>query len=403
MKIFKPAFTGLSNTEKEFVINLYKNGVLDRDEVKTVYPPFYSYLFGIGEAEIDGKSDWKYYLEAYRESKVADSDNSYLQQYYATGCVNSTNLYSMYYELQRQESLIAPYIGSADIYVLDGVGAEYVPLIMDLLVNNGYEVEYCDYASCHLPSITDVNKEYLDTVGYKEWYLEFDQKVIHGEFYKTAVNLRKAFDILEDKIREIVQESAGRKILITADHGATARAKWTETKKKYYFDKADHEGRCCKIDSKNEYTDTEDYIVYEDEGKPGNPYIISLNETSLFNRPKYENHGGATVEEMLVPVIVAGSETGQKKIVYKVVDDKLEVTGLDKKVVFAIIPDPEEAFVIETDGTKHQLMADSGMYSAELLSGKEQDIKVTISGKEYKFHVVNKAKKNMMEDDGFDD
>lgn len=309
----------------------------------------------------------------------------------------------MYYELQRQESLIAPYIGSADIYVLDGVGAEYVPLIMDLLVNNGYEVEYCDYASCHLPSITDVNKEYLDTVGYKEWYLEFDQKVIHGEFYKTAVNLRKAFDILEDKIREIVQESAGRKILITADHGATARAKWTETKKKYYFDKADHEGRCCKIDSKNEYTDTEDYIVYEDEGKPGNPYIISLNETSLFNRPKYENHGGATVEEMLVPVIVAGSETGQKKIVYKVVDDKLEVTGLDKKVVFAIIPDPEEAFVIETDGTKHQLMADSGMYSAELLSGKEQDIKVTISGKEYKFHVVNKAKKNMMEDDGFDD
>lgn len=403
VKIFKPAFTGLSNTEKEFVINLYKNGVFDRDEVKTVYPSFYSYLFGIGEAEIDGKSDWKYYLEAYRESKVADSDNSYLQQYYATGCVNSTKLYSMYYELQRQESLIAPYIGSADIYVLDGVGAEYMPLIMDLLVNNGYEVEYCDYASCHLPSITDVNKEYLDTVGYKEWYLEFDQKVIHGEFYKTAVNLRKAFDILGEKIREIVQESAGRKILITADHGATARAKWTETKKKYNFDKADHEGRCCKIDSKNEYTDTEDYIVYEDEGKPGNPYIISLNETSLFNRPKYENHGGATVEEMLVPVIVAGPANGQKKIVYKVVDDKLEVTGLDKKVLFAIIPDPEEAFVIEADGTKHQLMADSGMYSAELLSGKEQDIKVTISGKEYKFHVVNKVRKNMMEDDGFDD
>ena len=36
-------------------------------------------------------------------------------------------------------------------------------------------------------------------------------------------------------------------------------------------------------------------------------------------------------------------------------------------------------------------------------SGKEQDIKVIIASKEYKFHVVNKAKKNMMEDDGFDD
>ena len=403
LKIFKPAFTGLSNTEKEFVINLYANGVLDKDEIKSVYPAFYSYLFGLGEAEIDGKTDWKYYLEAYRASKVADADNPYLKQYYESGYASSTNLYSMYYELQRQEALIAPYVGKTDIYVLDGVGAEYIPLIVDLLSANGYETEYCDYAACHLPSITDVNKEYLSSVDYKEWFLDFDQKVIHGEFYKPAVNLRKAFDILEVKIKEIVQEASGERILITADHGATARAKWTETKKKYNFDGADHEGRCCKLASKDDYTDTVDYIVYEDEGKPGNPYIISLNETSLYNRPKYENHGGATAEEMLVPVIVAGPQTGQKKTVYKVIDDKLEVTGLDKIVRFAIVPDPEDAYVVEADGTKHPLIAEGGMYSAELSSGKEQDIKVVVPGKEHKFHVTNKAKKNMMEDDGFDD
>lgn len=403
LKIFKPAFTGLSNTEKEFVINLYSNGVLDKEEIKSVYPALYSYLFGLGEAEIEGKTDWKYYLEAYRTSKVADADNPYLQQYYASGCASSTNLYSMYYDLQRQETLIAPYVGKSDIYVLDGVGAEYIPLIVDLLAANGYETEYCDYAACHLPSITDVNKEYLSAIDYKEWFLDFDQKVIHGEFYKPAINLRKAFDILEAKIKEIVQEASGTKILITADHGATARAKWTETKKKYNFDGADHEGRCCKIASKDAYSDTVDYIVYEDEGKPGNPYVISLNETSLYNRPKYENHGGATAEEMLVPVIVAGPQNGQKRTIYKVVDDKLEVSGLDKVVRFVIIPDAEDAFVIEADGTKHQLVEAGGMYSAELNSGKEQDIKVVVPGKEHKFHVTNRGKKNMMEDDGFDD
>lgn len=404
VKIFKPAFTGLSKTEKEFIINLYKNGVLEKEEIQTVYPAFYSYLYGTGEDEIEGKNDWKYYLEAYRQSKVADADTPYLHQYYETGCANSTNLYSMYYELQRQEALIAPYADSTDIYVLDGVGAEYIPLLFDLLESNGYEIEYCDYAACHLPSITDVNKVYLESVSYKEWFLDFDQKVIHGEFYKSAVNLRKAFDILEGKIKDIVQESVGRRILITADHGATARAKWTDTKKKYNFTEADHEGRCCSIASKTDYADTLDYIVYEDEGKPGNPYIIALNETSLYNRPKYENHGGATIEEMLVPVIVAGPHTGQKKIVYKVIDDKLEVTGLDRTVRFAIVPDPNDAYVIEADGTKQQLVADSGMYSAVLSSGKEQDIKVVIDGKDNKkFHVINKAKKNMMEDDGFDD
>ena len=402
-QIFKPAFTGLSNTEKEFVINLYANGVLGKDEIKSVYPSFYSYLFGLGEDKIDGKTAWKHYLEAYRASKVANADNPYLVQYYTSGCASSTNLYSMYYELQRQEALIAPYEGKADIYVLDGVGAEYIPLIVDLLSKHGYETEYCDYAACHLPSITDVNRAYLSSVEYKEWFLDFDQKVIHGDLYKPTTNLRKAFDILETKIKEIIQDAAGKKILISADHGATARAKWTETKKKYNFDGADHEGRCCKVTSKDDYAETADYIVYEDEGKPGNPYIISLNETSLYNRPKYENHGGATVEEMLVPVIVAGLRTGQKKTVYKVIDDKLEVTGLDKIIRFAIVPAPEDAYVVEVDGTKHSLVAEGGMYSAELTSGKEQDVKIVVSGKEYKFHVSNKAKKRMMEDDGFDD
>lgn len=404
IRVFKPAFTGLSKTEKEFVINLYINGVLDKIEIKSVYPSFYSYLFGNGEMEIKGKDEWKYYLRAYRESKTADADNPYLQQYYSTGRANANALYGMYYELQRQETLVAPYADNAGVYVLDGVGAEYIPLIIDLIALNGYEVEYCDYAACHLPSITDINKEYLSSIAYDEWFLDFDQNVVHGDYYKPAVNLRKAFDILEGKIREIIQEAAGKRIVITADHGATARAKWTDTKKKYNFDGADHEGRCCRISSKSDYEDTIDYIVYEDEEKPGQPYVIALNETSLYNRPKYENHGGATVEEILVPVIVAGPQNAQKEVVYKVIDDKLEVSGLDKKVKFAIIPVPkDEAFVVEADGTKHLLVLEGDMYTAELTSGKEQDIVVTVANKDHKFHVVNRAKKNMEGDDGFDD
>ncbi|MCI9127451.1 MAG: BREX-4 system phosphatase PglZ [Eubacterium sp.] len=404
LRVFKPAFTGLSNTEKEFVINLYSNRVVTKEEIKVVYPSLYSYAFGIGEEAIDDKSEWKHYLQAYRESKIADEDNLYLFQYYTGGRANATNLYNMYYDLQRQETLVAAHSEGADVYVLDGVGAEYIPLIIDLIALNGYEIEFCDYAACHLPSITDVNKEYLSAIGYKEWFLDFDQQVIHGEFYKSAVNLRKAFDILAVKIREIIQESFGKRIVITSDHGATARAKWTDTKKKYNFDNADHEGRCCTITSKEAYEDTVDYIVYEDEGKPGNPYLISLNETSLYNRPKYENHGGATVEEMLVPVIVAVPQSGQKKVNYRVIDDKTEVSGLDKNVRFAIIPDPEEdVYIMESDGTKHLLVIEGNMYEAELSSGKEQDVIVTVANKEYKFHVVNKAKKNMEGDDGFDD
>lgn len=405
-RIFKPAYTGLSNSEKEFVINLYSNGVVEKTEIQGMYPALYIYLFGTAESNIAGKDEWKVYLKAYRESKVAGRDNQYLKQYYESGCANSTNLYSMYYALQRQEAAVAPYVDNADLYILDGVGAEYLPLLVELIRNRGYEIEFCDYAACHLPSITDVNKAYLSELNYKDWILTFDQEVVHGggEYYKTALNLRKAFDILEGIIKNIASESEGKRIVITADHGATARARWTYTQKKYSFEDADHEGRCCKVSDKSAYSDTVDYIVFEDEAKPGKPYVISLNETSLNNRPKFENHGGATVEEMLVPVIVAAPGGNKKKKSYKVLDEKLEVTGLDKKVSFVIVPDPDaDAYVIEADGEKHILTVEGTHYVVDLNSGREQDISVVVDGTEYKFHTVNKSKKNMEGDDGFDD
>lgn len=403
MTVFKPAFTGLSTVEKEFVINLYSNEVISKAEIKVVYPQLYTYLFGTSESLIKGKEEWKLYLQAYRESKVAGKDNSYLKQYYETGCANSSNLYSMYYEIPRQEASITQYQEESDIYILDGVGAEYLPLLVEMIRAKGYEIESCDYAACHLPSITDVNKAYLSELPYKEWILDFDREVIHGEYYRTALNLRKSFDILENIIGDIVSESEGKRIVITSDHGATARAKWTDTKKKYSFENADHEGRCCEIINKSEYSDTEDYIVYEDETRPGKPYIISLNETSLYNRPRYEDHGGATAEEMLVPVIIAVPSGRENKKSYKVLGDKLNVTGLDKKISFIIVPEPEEAYVIEADGEKQSLYTEGSQYVAELKSGREQEITVVVDGKEYKFHTINKSKKNMEGDDGFDD
>ncbi len=404
-RIFKPAYTGLSNVEKEFLIILYSCAIIDRNEIKNVYPSLFSYLYGDAEKKVQAKEEYKLYLQSYRESKIHNKDNPYLDKFYQDGCANSTNLFSMYYDLERQESIVMRYIDeNTSVYVLDGVGAEYIPLLVDLIRKCGYSVTACEYATCHLPSITEINKDYLKVIPYKEWFVDFDQEVIHGEFYKSNRNLRKAFDILETKIREIISESPGR-IIITADHGATARAKWCDTKKKYDFSNADHEGRCCRITSKDDYSDTCDYIVYEDEERKGKPYLISLNETSLYNRPKYEDHGGATMEEMLVPVIVADI-TGDisAKTVYRVLDEKTEVSGLDKNVAFYISPDPSDAAsLIETDGSAHLLKKEGEFYTTELSSGREQEITIVIGEQEFKFKIKKKSKNNMQGDDGFDD
>lgn len=403
-KIFKPAYTGISSFEKECLINLFSNDFLDKSDVQVMYPSFYSYLFGVGDNLVNGCDEYKIYLNEYRKSKVKNADTPYIANYYKNGCANAANLYELYYGIDKQDvSIEENRDKNTDVYIIDGLGAEYVPLIIDLLSRNSYEVECCKFASAHLPSITDVNKAYLSKIPYKQWIVDFDRDVVHGDFYHTTVNLRKAFDTLEKVIKEITTESYGKRIIISADHGATARARWVDTKKKYDFSQSDHEGRCCKVIAKADYENNDDYIVYEDEINPEIIYLISLNETSLYNRPKYEDHGGATMEEMFVPVIVTIPQGSKPKTVYKVLDDKLRVNGMDKVVRFVIQPEPEVATVVEADGTKHVLVRQGLTFAAELSSGKVQEITVWVEDRMFKFMTENIARKNMEGDDGFDD
>lgn len=403
-RIFKPAYTGLSYAEKEFLINLHTYGFIDRGDLQIMYPSYYSYLYGVGDKLVKGVDEYKLYLKEYKKSKATNRDTSYIHDYYNNGCANASNLYKMYYDIEKQDVLVEKLADEGtDIYVIDGVGAEYLSLIVDLLNRNSYEVDICRIATAHLPTITEVNKSYLSRLPIKKWFFDFDRNVVHGEFYHTTTNLRKAFDIIEKIVKEIVSESYGKRIIITADHGATARARWVETPKKYDYSQSDHEGRCCKIPSKDGYENNEDYITYVDEVNSEISYLISLNETSLYNRPKYEDHGGATIEEMLVPVIVANLQGAQNKIKYKVMDEKLQVSGLDKIVRFVINPEPESAFLIEADGTKHELCKEGNLYTTELSTGRVQEIFVQVEDIEFKFITENIARKNMEGDDGFDD
>ncbi len=403
-RIFKPALTGLSSVEREFLINLGACGLIGKNELQIAYPEMYSYAFGGGEKLVKGHNELKTYISEYRRSKIANEDSEYIKKYYMDGKSNEEKLYELYYSLDKQDSLIDKRLDKeTDVYVIDGVGAEYVPVIVDLLSKCGYEVESCEYASAHLPTITEVNKWYLSKLPIKSWIKEFDNDVIHGEYYHSIVNIRKALEYLSRIIEQIVSEADGKRIIITADHGATARARWVETKKKYDYSASDHEGRCCKITNKSDYKSTEDYLVYQDEINPEILYLVSMNEVSLYNRPKYEDHGGATPEELIVPVIVAKPESKINKKKYKVFEEKLSVNGLDELVAFTIKPEPESLYIVEEDGAKHNLVSNGDRYQATLNSGRVQEITLMVDEVEYRFKTENTGKKNMEGDDGFDD
>ena len=109
--------------------------------------------------------------------------------------------------------------------------------------------------------------------------------------YKHPLNLIQEIEIIKDIINQNIDED----LIIVSDHGFSAFCSFKS--KTNSFKDVDHEGRCAKIDA---LIDDVNYFSHDfDCGR----YLIALNHNSLENKTRREAHGGATPEEVIVPII----------------------------------------------------------------------------------------------------
>ena len=288
---------------------------------------------------------------------------------------------------------------TGNVYVLDGVGAEYLGYLSSLLEKKGETIVYSAYTKCHIPSITKQAKDCYPSEYI--WISDYDQKVIHGGIYYPVMNLESSLEIIDDIVSQIVMKEGEEPFAITADHGSTISHKICKKGKKYNFEKAEHDGRCYQRKDDTYVAESDDYLLYDDEFS--RKWVIALNSQSLYNNSKFVVHGGATLEEVLVPVIIAQRGRTVSKT-FRVKPDQLKVSGLQKTVAFKISPDPKDTPVKLTaaDGTNTILKYDQELkvWKGDLNRGIEQDIEVHIADKSYNFRTVPSTH---MGDDLFDD
>lgn len=351
-----PIITNYSSYERQLILWLYRHGMINDENLEKVYPELILYLHSCTSEFIGDKfSSVSKYFELYRKSRIgyvpADDYEKQLKEWNGS----EDKFYSWYSDIKLQypESILKKNTSIGSVYVFDGVGAEFLDYICALLKYKGYVLDLCTYGKSHLPTITSQAKKYYSE-DY-EWLLEYDSNVIHGDIYYHIPNLEKSLRVIKNMVEKIINKSKEGKIAIIADHGATVNHKFLKKNKKYDFDTADHAGRCYKNESGNEISDSSDYIKYEDEG--GMNWIIALNGQSLYKSSQYEVHGGATPEEVIVPVIIVHHENNNAKFInYHVKEINLKVNGINKDVQFKIIPKPMIAMLKATDGTDIHLV-----------------------------------------------
>lgn len=200
-------------------------------------------------------------------------------------------------------------LSKAHAYFLDALGVEYLSFIQAKCSKYGLSANIV-CGRCELPSLTCFNKEFLDTLKGKNCPVsdikELDEIKHHGENnfsyenVKTPIYLIRELEIIDELLRKIRAGLYGHqydKAVILSDHGASRLAVLHETESPLHMaTDGVHSGRCCP---KNEIDAKPDFAIEAE-----NFWVLSNYDRFKGGRKaNVEVHGGASLEEVTVPVI----------------------------------------------------------------------------------------------------
>lgn len=190
------------------------------------------------------------------------------------------------------------------MYFVDALGVEYLSYISEKCKTYGLLLSI-QVVHGELPSITSQNTEFMNP-GVKN-IKDLDEKKHESQTYnyeKQKIPLHlvaelKAIDDVLQTIRDGLLTKEMKSAIIISDHGATRLAVLNDEEYGAEFivgeSKGQHSGRCCQVE--------------EDPGIPfaayENGYAVLANYMRFKGSRKadVEVHGGATLEETLVPLL----------------------------------------------------------------------------------------------------
>ncbi len=206
---------------------------------------------------------------------------------------------------------------------VDGLGVEWIGLIYNWLRSRNYTVNF-EIVRANLPSTSEFNQIPCDAIKEVDLDAIFHRQ--DRDYPENIVDeLERVSAILKEKVEPLIGMYG--EVIITADHGATRFSAWIDRRIDIEsVEKVERNGRYVVTSSRP--PDNDEYYVEMYDGKY---YVISKTHAVFKGgrRTKGENHGGATPEEVLVPIMHV--KRSDQVVVQRYVE-------LSEKVILAINP-----------------------------------------------------------------
>lgn len=258
--------------------------------------------------------------------------------------------------------------GKCVVYFMDAMGAEYLAYLQQQCFANGLTMQ-ADVARCELPSITSINKSFADEFKAANVHV-YDNKLLdelkhegqdsyNYENNKLPIHIVEELEILDKLVSQLKKMDADSTAYIIADHGASRLAVINESENRWEVsEKGLHSGRCCP---KSDIEEKPEFAI-EDNG------FWSLANYDRFKggrKALVEVHGGATIEEMTVPIITVTKSA--KSLVCKLLNEKPVRASYKKEAVIRLFVEVDsDAIFIVVDGESFKAEKTSTQYEYEV-------------------------------------
>lgn len=340
-------------------------------------------------------------------TKLPDSDGAFrdeLTQYFAEYKVqkltnkihpdflNKVNEYAVsrpYNKLLPRSSIVS-HMDKKDTQIIffDALGVEYLSFIQKKCEEYGLMSEVF-VGHCELPSITEKNKEFLQGVSEDSWVKidDLDEMKHHSQIYnyqkcKYPLHLFVELDVIDEQLRNIqslLTQEIIKKALVISDHGASRLAVLYghEASANIELDESgEHSGRCCPSDEDPKLP----YAAYED----GYSVIANYERFKGGRKANVEVHGGATLEETLVPIIMLTKKPENVEICFVSSVITLIPRSVPELILYSNVPLQKPRLNIGGDFIDGEFVADNkhakfslpqikrkGTYKAEVYDGEK--------------------------------
>lgn len=241
------------------------------------------------------------YFEEYKNQKTTN----HIHQEFMDE-VNKFAIERPYNKLQARSAILTKMDKTKSrLYFFDALGVEYLAYIQAKCEMYGLISEVA-IAHCELPSITSKNKEFLRFFPEGAFDIkELDELKHHSQIIdygqcKQPVHLFKELQIIDielKKIQSCLKQGYYDKAIIVSDHGASRLAviHEQENEKLEMSEKGQHSGRCCPVETNPNIP----FASYWD----GYSILANYDRFKGSRKANVEVHGGASLEEVIIPII----------------------------------------------------------------------------------------------------